>query len=160
MKNKKIFFFLATAFFITVNLFGQKGDNANELFCTNSSIEMQDPGNIVVRDDFNYETTTPVRISKFILKESDMLSTLTNSTLEVIPVLSTNNIQINIKNEIEEYYIIEFFNKTGSSFYHKTIKSNSFQKKVDLSSFPKGIYTLKISSQFGNLIKYYSIEQL
>ncbi|NVO01585.1 MAG: hypothetical protein HXX09_02695 [Bacteroidetes bacterium] len=158
MKSNILYTAIFAAFIFSGNLFAQK-DN---LYASNNitGFGVGEPKGIVVKDDNSYETTTPITISNFIITDLETKIVSTNSTLEVIPIASSNNILVNIKNDSEQYYIIELFNTSGATIYHKTIKSNSIQKKIDLSAFPKGDFTLKVSSQFGNVVKYYNIEQL
>ena len=101
-----------------------------------------------------------ITISNFLITDFDNHDISNNSTLEVIPIVSTNNILINIKNSMEQYFVIELFDNSGNTLYHKTVKSNSIEKKIDLSSFQKGKFTLKVSSEYGNILNYYCIEKI
>lgn len=160
MKTKNIYLGIIVALVFSGNLYAQK-ENLDAINNTNNpNINFYEPQEIVLLYDYNSENTLSINIYNFILTDVDTREISTNSILEVIPIASTNNILINIKNNSEQYFIIELFNKVGTVLYHKTIQSNSIEKKIDLNAFPKGNFTLKVSSEYGNIFKYYTIEQL
>ncbi len=89
-------------------------------------------GNVIYSDTYQFTTGT-LSLTKFDLENT--ISIFPNPTTDFV------NIKSNVSEKIKS---IELYNALGQSIYYENIDDNKTDIKIDLSSFRKGIYFVKI----------------
>lgn len=118
----------------------------------NNALILSSPGGLEYRitvDDNGNLVTTPV--------DNEVASTKTTSdmasnSVEIFPNPTYDILNIRLNGFISQQINMEIHEVSGRIIYSKNYKSSSF--KVEMNSFPKGIYMLQLKDENENIITY------
>lgn len=125
------------------------------LFYASDSLELDQDGisDVYVDSAANLIRSKVAHFSNLVIAESSVISTISpvkTETVSIYPNPANDMFILKFNENLEGVKTVKMFNLMGQIYVNEQINSNELQ--FDISSFPVGVYLVKVTDQMNNMI--------